>query len=375
MKTLHIKTESTWSGGEQQVLYLVKGLETEGHTAHLICQPESGIYHRALKEGILPFPIRMRGEIDPVATIKILRTIRREKYDIIHSHTPHAQALVMWASCFLARKPLRVFTRRVEFSIFRHNFFGMNRLKYTKSVDHIIAISHGVKKRLIKDGIAPEEISVAHSGVAVGRYHGLSGDSVLREFSVPAAAPILGSIGYLEENKGQKHLIQAMQEVAKEYPESRLFILGSGTLESELHTMVKDHNLEGNVIFTGRRDDVGAFLNIFDVLVVSSVEEGLNSTILDALALEIPVVATDAGGIPEIIEDGENGKLVPRADHEALASGILWTLRHPEEAKAMAKKGCAHVRKEFSDAAMVTKNCLVYQKLLAAKEGGSTSLE
>jgi len=121
---------------------------------------------------------------------------------------------------------------------------------------------------------------------------------VLREFSVPAASPVLGSIGYLEENKGQQYLIQAMHEVAKEFPESRLFILGSGTLESELQSMVKDHNLEGNVIFTGLRDDVGAFLNIIDLLVVSSVEEGLNSTILDALALETPVVATDAGGIP-----------------------------------------------------------------------------
>ena len=375
MKTLHINTESTWRGGEQQVLSLIKGLETTGHTAHLICQPESGIHHRALQEGITPFPMRMRGEIDPVATMKILPTIRREKYDIIHSHTPHAQALVMWASCLLARKPLRVFTRRVEFSIFRHSFFGMNRFKYTKGVDHIIAISQGVRKRLIKDGIPPDKISVVHSGVNVDQYRGLSGDSVLREFSVPAAAPILGNIGYLEENKGQRYLIQAMHEVVKEYPETRLFILGSGRLESELQSVVKDHNLEGNIIFTGRRDDVGAFLNIFDLLAVSSVEEGLNSTILDALALEIPVVATDAGGIPEIIVHGENGRLVPRADYEALASGILWMLCHPEQAKAMAKKGCRHVREEFSDAAMVAKNCLVYQKLIASKEGGRTSRE
>lgn len=374
MKTLHINTELTWRGGEQQVLSLVKGLETKGHTAHLICRPESGIHERALQEGFTLLPLRMRGEIDPVATVKILRIIYRGNYDVIHSHTPHAQALVLWASLFLPKKPFRVFTRRVEFSIFRHNFFGMNRLKYTKGVDHLIAISQGVKKKLIEDGIPPDKISVVHSGVNVDRYRGLSGDSVLREFSVPAGAPILGNIGYLEENKGQRYLIQAMGEVVKDYPEIRLFILGSGRLEPALRALVEEYNLENNIILTGFRDDVGAFLNVFDVLVVSSLEEGLNSTILDALALELPVVATDAGGIPEIIVPGENGRLVSRADSPALAAGILWMLRHPEQAKAMAKRGSELVRKEFSDAAMVAKNLAVYRKLLAARAVRPASL-
>jgi len=249
----------------------------------------------------------------------------------------------------------------------------MNRLKYTKGVDHIIAISQGVRSRLIEDGIPPLRISVVHSGVDVDRYRGLSGESVLREFSVPAGAPILGNIGFLEDNKGQQYLIRAMREVVKEYPKVRLFILGSGRLETRLRTMVRDQNLEGNIMLTGLRDDVGAFFNIFDMLVIPSVAEGLNSTILDALALEVPVVATDAGGIPEIITHGEHGRLVPRADHEALASGILWMLCHPEQAKAMAKKGCERVREEFSDTAMVAKNLAVYQELLATRERGAVS--
>jgi len=373
LKIFHINTESTWRGGEQQVLYLIKGLEKQGHIVHLICQLGSGLYHQALQERITTFPIRMRGEMDLVATLKIARKIRQEKYDIVHSHTSHAQALVMWASYFLKRTPIRILTRRVEFSIFRHNFFGMNRHKYTKGVDHIIAISNGVKEMLIEDGIPLNKVSIVHSGVDVDRFRGLTGGYILQKFSVPSGVPILGNVAYLEENKGQKYLIRAMVEVVKKHPEIRLFILGTGRLEPQLKALAKELNLGRNVIFTGLRKDVGAFLNIFNLLVVSSVEEGLNSTILDALALEIPVVATDAGGIPEIITHGETGALVPRANHEALAEGILWMLSHPDQARAMARKGCQKVKEEFSDKSMVEKNCLIYQKMIAQQEGNVSS--
>ncbi len=367
LKILHLNTEMTWRGGEQQVLYLIKGLEKQGYIAHLICQPGSKLYHRALKEGVTTFPIRMRGEIDLLATLKIARKICQGKYDILHSHTSHAQALAIWASFFLKRRPIRILTRRVEFSIFRHNFFGMNRYKYTKGVDHIIAISNGVKEVLIKDGIPADKISIVYSGVDVTRFRGIKGDYILREFSVPTKVPIIGNVAYLEENKGQEYLIQAMVEVVKRHPEARLFILGEGRLESRLKALVKKLFLEKNIIFTGLRNDVGAFLNIFDLLVVSSVEEGLNSTILDALALEVPVVATNAGGIPEIITQGETGTIVPYANHEALASGILWMLSHPDQARAMAKKGHKRVKEKFSNKSMVEKNTLIYQRLIFSR--------
>ena len=373
LKVLHLNTEFTWRGGEQQVLYLIKGLEKQGHIAHLICQPGSGLYHHALQEQTTTYPLRMRGEIDLVAAWKIARKILQEKYDLVHSHTSHAQALVMLTSFFLKKIPIRILTRRVEFSIFRHNFFGLNRYKYTKGVDHIIAISQGVRKTLIEDGIPLDKISIIHSGVDVNRFRGLAGDYILREFSVPPGAPILGNVAYLEENKGQEYLIRAMVEVAEKYPRTRLFILGTGRLESTLKNLAKELSLEQNIIFTGLRDDVGAFLNIFSLLTVSSLKEGLNSTILDALALEIPVVATDAGGIPEIITQGENGLLVPRANPEALASGIIWMLSNPDKARDMASKGCQKVREKFSDKSMVEKNSLIYQKLLAERKGGSRS--
>ena len=124
------------------------------------------------QNNIVIFPVRMKGEFDLSAAFKIARIIKKEKYDIVHSHTSHAHSLVMWASLLLRKKPVRIVSRRVDFSIFRHNFLGMNRYKYTKGADHIVAVAHKVKDVLIQDGIPSEKISVVHSGADMDRFRG-----------------------------------------------------------------------------------------------------------------------------------------------------------------------------------------------------------
>jgi L-malate glycosyltransferase len=370
MKILHLNTERTFRGGEQQVLYLAEGIQKRGHLAHLVCQPEGRLHERAAEAQVPVFPLPMRGELDVRAAFRIGRLIRCEGYDIVHAHTAHALSLVGGALGLTSSRPLRITTRRVEFSIFRHNFLGMNRYKYTRGADHIIAISEKVKSALVRDGIPEDKVSVVHSGVALDRYQGISGDYLRKEFSLPDSAPVLGNIGFLEENKGQAFLIRALREVVRVVPAARLLILGNGRLESFLKTLVRDLGLERNVVFTGFRSDVGAFLNLFDLLVVSSVEEGLNSSILDALAVGVPVVASDAGGISEIITSGECGLLVPKADVEALSAGILWMLDHRVEAQAMARRGQARVAQRFSADAMVEGNLAVYERVVAHRRAG-----
>lgn len=364
MRTLHINTEMTFRGGEQQTLYLVQGLRERGHEAHLVCQPESEIRGRAEEAQIPCFPLRMRGEFDPCAAVRLARLMRSQAYDLVHSHTSHAHSQVMAASFWLRKRPLRIVTRRVDFSIFRHNFLGLNIYKYTKGVDHVIAISCKIREVLLRDGIPPDSISLAHSGVDPDRFQGTDSAYLRREFGLAPAAPVLGNVAFLVGHKGQRHLIQAMPTVVAALPDVRLFLVGEGALEGELKALARELGLSRHIIFTGFRKDVGAFLDVFDLLVVASVEEGLNTSILDALAMEVPVVATDAGGISEIITHEKTGFLVPKADPRALATGILWMLQHRDRAKAMARAGCQKVVKQFSVSAMVEKNLAVYQKLI-----------
>jgi len=367
LKILHINSELSMGGGERQVMYLMEGLNNRGHFAHLICQPDGSLYQRALQKSIITFPLKMRGEIDFFAAFKLALKIKKENYDIIHCHTPHAQALVAWVSCFLKKPPIRIVTRRVNFSIFRHNFLGLNVIKYTKCIDHIIAVSQSIKDLLTKDGIPLKKISVVHSGTDRDCYQGLKGDCVFREFSLPPGIPILGNVANLLEVKGQRWLIEAMEKVVKKFPQAHLFIIGKGELENELKEITSRLGLAKNITFTGFRDDVGVFMNIFTISVFSSLGEGCCTTIIDALALAVPVVATRVGGIPEIITHEETGLLVPPADPDALAHGIIWTLNNYDKAKEMAKEGRMKVVEKFSVDGMVEGNIKVYQKMIAGQ--------
>jgi len=365
LKILHINSEVSMGGGEHQVMYLMEGLNNRGHGSHLICQPDGVLYQHALQKNIIAFPLRMRGEADLLAAFKLALKIKKENYAVIHCHTPHAHALVAWASCFLKKPPIRIVTRRVNFSIFRHNFLGLNVFKYTKYIDHIIAVSQSIKDVFTNDGIPLKKISVVHSGTDMDRYQGIKGDYIFREFSLPAGIPILGNVANLLEVKGQRWLIEAMEKVVKKIPRAHLFILGKGELEKELKEITSRSDLTKHITFTGFREDVGAFMNIFNVLVFSSLDEGLSATIIDALALEVPVVATRVGGLPEIITHEKTGLLFPPADPDALAQGIIWTLNNYDKAKEMAKRGKREVVERFSANAMVEGNLHVYQKMIA----------
>ena len=141
----------------------------------------------------------------------------------------------------------------------------------------------------------------------------------------------------------------------------------SGVL-AELKALAASLGITRELVFTGFRSDVGAFYKIADLFVMSSVQEGLGTALLDALAEGKTVVATDCGGIPEIIYDGETGRLVEPANPEALARGIIDALRHPELAGRMADRGRALVQNRFSIETMAENNLAVYRMLLSAED-------
>ena len=185
------------------------------------------------------------------------------------------------------------------------------------------------------------------------------------EFKLKPAEPVVINVAHLAGHKGQKYLVRAIPHVLKEIPNVRFFIIGQGELMSELQALSASLGINQALTFTGFRNDVGAFYKIADLFVMSSVQEGLGTAILDALALGKPVVAANSGGIPEIINDGETGRLVEAGDSQALAKGIIEMLTHTDQAQAMAERGQAVVKEQFSIEAMVENNLAVYHQLLS----------
>jgi L-malate glycosyltransferase len=362
MKTLHINTERTWRGGEQQTLNLLCGLYERNITAHLVCQPESPMEKNAKKAGIMVFPVAMHGEADIVAAFKIRKILNSQDYDILHAHTSHGHVLGFLAAA--GKKTCVLVTRRVDFSIFRSSFLHLSGIKYRYMADYYIAISHEIKRVMEADGILSSRIFVVHSGIDTKRFAGAKKQPLYAEFNIKEGEPVIVNVAHLAPHKGQAYLVKAIPYVLEKIPSARFFIVGGGELMADLRSLAASLGLKDRLVFTGFRPDVGNFYSLADLFVMSSVQEGLGTAVLDALAMEKPVVATRAGGIPEIIEDGKTGRLVEPENPAALSEGIIDMLLHSERAGQMAAQGRLRVETNFSIRAMVEKNIAVYRRIL-----------
>ncbi len=364
MKILHINTEKTWRGGEQQLLYLICGLKKRDITSHLICQPASPMEEKARAEKIETFPLAIHSELDLLAAYKIRKLINTYHYDIVHSHTSHAHTIAFFAA--LGTKSRLLVSRRVDLSIFRHSFLRLSSIKYRFMADHYIAISKKIKDVMVADGIPGKRISVAHSGIDLERFAASPKDHLVAEFNLTKGDPIIVNVAHLSWVKAQTYLVKAIPLVLAKIPNARFFIVGGGELLAELQALASSLDIDRNLTFTGFRNDVGAFYQLADIVVMSSIQEGLGTAVIDALALAKPVVATDAGGIPEIIENGITGTLVPPADPKALAEGITAYLTNPEQARQIGLQGQKKVSEHFCVDTMVEKNIDVYTQLLGS---------
>jgi glycosyltransferase involved in cell wall biosynthesis len=183
------------------------------------------------------------------------------------------------------------------------------------------------------------------------------------ELWLPHHAPIVGNVAALVPHKGQRHLIEAAALVVTRVPDARFVIAGEGELRPALERQIKDHHLEKHVFMTGFRPDVLSVHKAFDIFVMSSVTEGLGTSLLDAMACGKPIVATTAGGMPEVVKDGTTGILVRPRDHEAMADAIVKLLTNEQARREMGAAGQARARVYFSAERMVQDTFEVYRRV------------
>jgi len=377
VKVLHINTERTWRGGEQQVLSLLRGLAAGGVAQELLCQPGSALAARARDTGAAVWERPLRGELDVGAALAIARRCRQQRPDVIHMHTSHAHTLGVLGARLAGRaRPATVVSRRVDFSIHKRRLLDFSGFKYSRGVDRILCVSEMIRRVLVADGVPPALLGVVHSGIELQRLENVPDRSVeyRREFGIPAAAPVVGNVGHCAEHKGQRHLIAAAPAVLARHPEARFLIVGEGELLPALKAQAAGLGIADRVLFPGFRTDVPALLRLFDVFCFPSVQEGLGTSVLDALAMRRPVVASSAGGIPEMIEHGVHGLLVPPGDAAALSAALLEMLENPVRARALGEAGRARVEQEFSAERMVAGTLAEYERLLASRAAAAPAV-
>jgi glycosyltransferase involved in cell wall biosynthesis len=360
MFSIHIDTARTWRGGQNQVLLTVLGMRALGHRAMLVAHGEGELRQRA-REGLELIPLAPKTEMDLSAAWRLSRLIKQLGPDVVHAHDPHGVAMAALAlsmSTQLAKPPL-VAARRVDFHL-KGN--ALSRWKY-RQVDCFICASDAVRTMLVADGVPAARAVTVHEGIDLGHVDAAPAADLHADLWLPHGSPVVGNVAALVPHKGQRHLIEAAAMVVKRVPDARFVIAGEGELRPTLERQIKEHHLEKHVFLAGFRPDILSVHKGFDIFVMSSVTEGLGTSLLDAMACGKPVVATTAGGMPEVVDEGTTGLLVPPRDHQAMAEALVKLLTNPELRARMGAAGLARVRAKFSAERMVQDTLEIYRRV------------
>lgn len=361
MRILHLDEQRGWRGGEQQASYLIRGSVQRGHDVFIAGRWGSEFLtrnHEVTPAGVASLPFM--GELDLYTAARLAHMVRHKAIDIFHAHTSHAHSIACLARG-LAGMGAVVVSRRVDFP---PSNSAWSRWKYTWP-DRFVAVSGRIAAVLEAASVPRDRIAVVHSAIDTSRFE----VEALRraELGAPEDAFLIGNVAALVDHKDHVTLLRAMSLVVGELPRAHLAIAGAGPLRDRLVEICEEHGLTAHVHFLGYRQDVPRLMRTLDLFVMSSKEEGLGTSILDAMACRVPVVATAGGGIPEMVRDGVTGWLAPVGDHARLAEKILGVARDRPRAGAVADSAYDMVCREFHVDRMVEGNLAVYAQVLAER--------
>ena len=369
MFSVHIDTARSWRGGQNQALLTVLGLRARGHRAALVAHPQGELRRRA-SDGLDLFPLAPRTEMDLATAWQLSRILRTLQPDIVHAHDAHAVAMAGLALS-LGGPHVRarfVASRRVDFHVGQNAF---SRWKY-RQVEHFLCASEAIRTMLVGDGVPDGRTAVVYEGVDLDRLTATPTVDLHRELWLPHSAPVIVNVAALVPHKGQRYLVQAAAEVLRTLPDARFVIVGAGELEPVLEKQIHKLHLEKHVFLTGFRPDALSLLKSADVFVMSSVTEGLGTSVLDAMGCARPVVATRAGGLPEVVDDGVTGTLVPTRDPAAMAAAVVQLLEDAALRERYGQAGLALARERFSADRMVDEIAALYERLVGTSRAADT---
>jgi len=361
---LHLSTAATWRGGEQQAASLMAGLAAHGLTSVLAAPPAAPLARRAAAQGIRVEALQSRGEWDLLAAWRLARMVRATGAALVHAHDAHGVSLGGRAARWGGGVPC-ICTRRVDFPI-------RSPGKYRR-LARVICISEATRRVCLEAGLAEERLPVVMSGIDLERVRAAAGNSeALRAELAPAKKKplLLLNVASLTDHKGQRYLLEAMPAVVAKLPQTVLVIAGTGELEGALKQQANLLALDEDVVFAGFREDVPALLHACDLFVMASHLEGLCTSVMDAMAAGKAVVATRAGGLPELVEDGRTGLLVPPRDAQALSAAILDLLADRKKRERFGAAAREVAAKRFGHERMVEGTVRVYRELCPTLSGG-----
>ncbi|OGZ17776.1 MAG: hypothetical protein A2V72_01910 [Candidatus Nealsonbacteria bacterium RBG_13_37_56] len=358
-------------------------LRSQGYEIYAVCSPGKWV-EDIKKQGIKVKTITMKRKISPfsdlIAFLQLYFYFKKEKFDIIHSHTLKPDVLGQIVAK-LARVPIIINTihgfnfEENEIS-FKQKFFIFLQRIAAKYSDLIFSISNTVTNTAIKEKICkPELISYLGRDIDFNRFDPQRFDSEFilekkKQLGINPDSKVIGIVARLVEDKGYYELFEAFKKVLNKFPDAVLLIIGPEEREKKDRVspaVVREFDIEKNVLFLGERTDVDEIYPLMDIFVLPTHREGLGAVILEASAMEIPVIASNIGGCPEAVDNNKTGILVPVKDPEKLSQTIIYLMENPELRKQMGQAGREKVKREFNEKDVFERMGKEYQRLISEK--------
>lgn len=357
-RVVHVASGREWRGGQNQVRLLAGALARRGATDQLVITGRGTELARRLESAAIPLRTPTWGSsLDPRVLIATIRESRRgsrhNPATILHAHDAHALVLAGMAARFTDAR--LVVTRRVDFHLRRPGFWVR--------ADQVVAISGAIRAILLQDGVRPERVTVVHSGIDAAEVRAATPFGIRQRLGLPGETKIAVNVAALVGHKDQFTLVAAAATLRERRPELHWVVAGEGPLRAALEKQIVDENVTDRVHLLGNIPSAWGLIAESDVFVMSSREEGLGTSVLDALALNVPVAATRAGGIPEILGDGA-GLLVPTGDAAALGKAVETLLTDQPQREVVLAAG-ARTLPRFSADAMADGMLAVYRSLIS----------
>ena len=371
-------------GGGPEKTILFSALETDREhfnmsVAYLKSKddPEFDLHERARKLGVESFfTIDETSKFDIGAIRKLLELCREKQIDIFHAHCYKSDLYGLIVSRY--HKMKLVTTAHGPLASFKFFWASKNwRVRYLydqldlrllKRYDLVLMVSDTMRDIISKYGVDPQKMMWIRNAID-SKYFRRSGaqDAPFRaQLGIPPGATVVGAVGRLNGEKDYPNLLRAAQILLQKRPDLYFVIAGKGELEAELKQLAAELKVDQRVIFMGHFHDVRKVFSLMDLYVLSSTREGLPNTVLEAMAMEVPIVSTDVDGVKEAVTDQKEALLVPAQDSPALAAGIDRMLSDRELRERLARQARATVESEFSFAHRTRTIENLYRKLMSA---------
>ncbi len=349
MKILYVITKSNWGGAQRHVFDLATHFKTQGHEVIVALGGEGMLRDRLREAGIATRPIAGLGRDisltkDSSSFGDIFKIIKEVRPDVLHLHSPKAAGLGS-----LAGRLLRV--KKIIYTV--HGWaFNEDRSIHQKSAmaffswltmlfsTHIITLSEKETAQAQAFPWVARKIRMIPQGIIPPKFFATASARLLLEQKMATSFDkkiLVGTIAELHPNKGLFYAINAFEKVAQHHPSAILFIIGSGELEGQLRNLIKEKNLEKNVILAGYLEHAAEYLKAFNIFLLSSIKEGLPYTLIEAGYAGLPVVATTVGGIPEVIEDMKTGILIQPKKSAEISHALEFLIEHKTVQREYAK--------------------------------------